>query len=160
MDRITIAKQLNWSGSTLGSCSTSIPIGLVVSPPVWLRASLARVCTEISLRPDYRVGARPVFQAGSATFGSKRCLGERITPKAFWLRNAPSTEHSSWFGSPTGRHRGLDRAISCSEAWPHGRPLHSWVAEDPYATDRVGTLATPNGVMAAVLAEIEKGGMA
>jgi hypothetical protein len=33
-------------------------------------------------------------------------------------------------------------------------------SEDPHAVDRVGTLATPHGVMAAVLAEIENGGMA
>lgn len=33
-------------------------------------------------------------------------------------------------------------------------------SEDPRSTDRAGTLATPNGVMAALLAEIENGGMA
>jgi len=33
-------------------------------------------------------------------------------------------------------------------------------SEDPRATDRVGTLASPHGLMAAVLAEIENGGVA
>jgi hypothetical protein len=33
-------------------------------------------------------------------------------------------------------------------------------SEDPHATDRAGTLATPHGVMAALLAEIGNGGMA
>ena len=124
----TIAKQSGWSGSMPGSCCTSILTGLAACPATWLRVSFATECTEISLRPDCRAGARPLSQVANATFGSGRYLVVRITPKPYCPRSAPGTEHWSWFDSRMGRRRGLDPAISCSEAWAHELQSHSWVA--------------------------------
>ncbi len=85
-----------------------------------------RVCTEISLKPDYRAEARLPFPVANAMNGSGRYSEGHTIQQGWWVRTAPNTHHSSWSGSPMDRRRDLDRAIWCYEAWARALPSRSW----------------------------------
>jgi hypothetical protein len=134
MDWNNTTKQWNCSGSTPGFCSTSIPTGMAGSPTA------------------FPGGERDLWEGrlfGGAYHAQGVSAWERPKYGALELVRFPDGP-APRFGSCYFVLRGVGARTS----------ITFMGSEDPRAPDRVGTLATPHGVMAAVLAEIEDGGMA
>ena len=110
--------------------------------PVWPRVSSATVCTEISLRPDSRAGARRLFRAASATSGNVRCLEERITPRALLASERPKYGSLELVRFPDGPAPRFGSCYFVLRDVGARTSITFMGSEHPQASDRSGTLAT------------------